>query len=117
MTSRQERLQEFLSRLNAAPSCASAEEAMALVHSTLNEVEDERSGIAFNPEQPMNDGRMYPPGEDARREIDGRADLSRYRSRKHNLYISDDGALRIEVVSDRTCLLNKPAHNGRMIEL
>ena len=117
MSTRGERLIELLQRLEAASPSASAEEAFGLLVTTLNQVEDEMSGVAFDPDYPLDDGRMYPPKDDARREVDGRPDLQRFRSRKHNIYISDDGALRIEEVKGSKCLLNKPAKSGRTIKL
>ena len=117
MVSRHERVAELLRRLEAAGVCGSAEQALELVVITLNDVEDALSGVAFNPDYPLDDGRMYPPREDARRAVEGRPELRRYRSRRHNIYVSDDGALRIEEVRGRTCLLDKPGRNGRKITL
>lgn len=117
MTTRQERIAELIRRLEAADRCSSAEEARALLADTLNAVEDDLSGVAFNPDYPLDDGRMYPPKEDYRREVPGRPDVARYRSVKHSIYFSQDGAIRIEEAKGKTCLLNKPAANGRTIEL
>jgi hypothetical protein len=117
MVDRAERISELLRRLTDAPSCATAEEAMTLLETTLNDVENQMSGVPFNPNYPMDDGRMYAPREDARREVEGHPDLLRYRSRKHNIYVSKDGALRIEEVRERLCLLNKPGQSGRTIQL
>jgi hypothetical protein len=117
MNSRAERLTELLRRLEAATTCAAANEALELLADTLNDVENQMSGVPFNPSYPLDDGRMYPPREDARREVEGRPDLLRYRTRNHNIYVSSEGALRIEEVRGRTCLLSKPDKNGRMIEV
>jgi hypothetical protein len=115
MTSRQDRVDELLRRLAVADACGSAEEAMALIETTLNAVETQMSGVGFNPDYPLDDGRMYPPREDARRDVAGRSDLRRYRSRGHNIYVSDAGAIRIELVKGKTCLLNKAGRNGGTI--
>ncbi|HEX3364573.1 hypothetical protein [Phenylobacterium sp.] len=112
MVTRQDRIDELLRRLAAAEPCETADEALALICDTLNTVEDELSGVAFNPDYPMDDGRMYPPREDARREVDGRPDVRRYRSRGHNILIADHGAFRIELVKGKSCLLSKTGRNG-----
>lgn len=117
MTSRAERLAEFISRLAAAEACDSADAALTQLSDILKAVEDEFSGVEFDPDFPRDDGRMYPPREDSRRRVDGRPDLRRYRSVAHNTFVSEDGALPIEGVRDKLCLIDKPARNGRRIEL
>jgi hypothetical protein len=77
--SKQARVDEFLRRLRAAPPASSHDEAMDLIARTLNEVEDELSGVAFDPALPRDDGRMYPPLPDAARNVSGHPDLVRYR--------------------------------------
>jgi len=111
-----ERLEEFCRRLLDAPACSSMEEAFQLLSDIMIAVEDEFSGIAFDPDYPRNDGRMYPPKEDAHRSVEGRADLHRFRSRQHNTYFSEDGAILI-VDLDKNVILNKPNQNARRISL
>lgn len=89
------RFAEFLDRLGAAPKCASAQEAADLIASTLTSVENELSGVPYDPNQHLNDGRMYAAQSDSVRTVDGRPELRRYRSRAHNTYVSDDGAILI----------------------
>jgi hypothetical protein len=111
--SKGERFNKFLERLSAAPPAASAEDALALVSKTLNEVEDEFTSIPYNPDLWMDDGRMYPPQTDSCRE-DPAAGVVRYRSRRHHTRIHVSGAIRIEEVNG-LCLLQKPGRNGQSI--
>lgn len=116
MLSLADRLEEFFRRLLAAPACATRDEAFALLGRILIEVEDELSGIVFDAGYPLDDGRMYPPRPDARRDVPGRTDLHRYRSRGHNSFISASGAI---LICDRNgnILLNKADSGQRSIEL
>ena len=111
-----ERLEEFCRRLLASPACASADEAFALLSRVLIEVEDELSGVAFDADYPFDDGRMYPPRADAERDVPGRADLRRYRSKRHNSFISDSGAILICDLKNNI-LLSKADSGRRNIEL
>lgn len=116
MNTRAERLAEFLRRMEAAPPCGSEKEAMTLIADVLNAVENELSGITAKPDTLGDDGRMYPPMDDARRDVAGKPDLCRYRTRGHNTFVSADGAIRIDQIRG-PCLLSKPAQSGRIIEL
>jgi len=111
-----DRLEEFCLRLLAAPACASRAEAFDLLSRILIEVENEFSGIAFDPAFPRDDGRMYPPRDDAHRAVPGRDDLHRYRSQGHNTYFSESGAILI-VDLNKVVLLDKADHNARSITL
>ena len=61
------RLGEFYRRLGLLPRTKSAEEALRQICQTLDEVEDELSGVvkkATPPPLGTSDGRMYCPAED-----------------------------------------------------
>lgn len=113
---KQERFEKFLERLSAPPPARSAEEALELVSTTLNAVEDEFTEIPYQPDLWLTDGRMYPPRDDSVFTVTGRADLSRYRSRGHNTYVRDNGAIEIRDISGRV-LFEKPGADGRPVEL
>ncbi|MDJ0648976.1 MAG: hypothetical protein QNJ60_09730 [Xenococcaceae cyanobacterium MO_188.B19] len=92
----QERLEEFYRRLDKASSAKSADEAFKLVCDTLNQVEDELSGIPCKnpPASPSKpDGRMYPPQEDyTKRNNDGSIEA---RSKGHKIEIGSNGSITI----------------------
>ncbi len=92
---KEERFAEFLRRLTASPPVSTVDGALELLSRTLCEVEDELTDIPYQPENWQTDGRMYPPQEDQAREIAGREDLVRYRSRGHSTYIRSNGAIEI----------------------
>jgi hypothetical protein len=96
-----ERIALFFERLNAQPAAATHDEALRVVAETLNAVEDQFSGAAYDPEKHLSDGRMYPPQEDSRRQVEGRNDVARYRSRGHNTWIANNGAIRIEKIGSK----------------
>lgn len=90
-----ERLQEMYRRLAAQqPAPASAQEAFDRLCTTLDEVEDEHSGVERNPNPGLKfDGRMYPPREDF---IDRDADGGIHATTKGNtIYAAPDGTLSI----------------------
>ena len=110
MLSKATRLDMFYSALLAAPAAASFEAARELLVRTLLEIEDKFSGISRG-EGEVEDGRMYPPRNDARRSVVGRPDLGRYRARWHNVYYSSGGAILI-VAIDGKVVLSKPGNDG-----
>ena len=116
-----ERVAEFLKRLGEARPAASHDEAFCLVGDTLNGVEDQFSGVAFDPDKHLTDGRLYPPQEDSRRSVPGRDDVVRYRSRGHKPLIAGNGAIRIETIGrggePSICCLDKPGADGKTVEL
>lgn len=115
-SSKEDRFAEFLTRLWAAPSASSAEEAFCLLGDTLNQVEDELTDIPYAPEHWQMDGRMYPPHADAVREVPGRDDLVRYRSKAHSTYIRSNGAIEIHDING-TVVFSKSGADGKGIEL
>jgi hypothetical protein len=106
-SSKAERFAGFLRRLADANAVSTSEDALSLISVTLNAVEDELSGVPYDPDAWQNDGRMYPPQPDAERKVLGRPDLKRFRSSAHNTIIGADGSIRIERL-DGAVLFTKP---------
>jgi hypothetical protein len=109
-----QRLAEFLRRLRWAAPASNAEEAFELIARTLNAVEDELSGIPYDPFAWQTDGRLYPPQIDSQRVIPGREDVTRYRSRSHNTFIRKNGAIEIQAL-DGSVLLSKVGLDGESV--
>lgn len=111
---RRERLAEFVARMTAAPACVSFSEAFEQLSAVMIAVEDELSGVAFDPDYPLDDTRMYPPRDDARRLVEGRPDLQRFRSAGHNTYFSDSGAILIVDLKGKVLLDKADSHQRRI---
>jgi hypothetical protein len=82
----------------------------------MNQVEDQLSGVAFNPENWQNDGRLYPPQPDSRRMVPGRPDITRFRSRRHDTFIRSNGSFEIRTL-EGDVEFAKPGADGQGVEL
>jgi hypothetical protein len=110
----EERLAIFFGRLDEAESPSSSEDARRLIASTLNSVEDEFSGIPYDPEAGhATGGRMYPPMDDSRHNVHGYPEVVRFRARRHNVFIRNNGAFEIHEVRGRRVVFTKPGLDGR----
>ena len=114
-TPRSERFALFIAALKALPAASNFGEARTQLSDTLNGIEDRFSGVPFNPSTWVTDGRMYPPLEDSMRDVEDRPDVKRFRSKAHNTYIAENGAIRIEVAGSREIVLDKPGRDGRRV--
>jgi hypothetical protein len=101
-----------LKRLAAERPVSSASQAMALLVKNLNAVEDEHSGVEFNPSLWKQDGRIYPPQEDNGRAVRDRPSLRRYISKQHNTFIGLNGSIRVQARFGKV-VLDKPGRDGR----
>ena len=91
-----ERLDELYRRLHGLPPTNSADLAFQQLCDTLNQVEDELSGITKQTPPPtpsMSDGRMYCPVEDhILKNVDGSILAL---TRGHRIEVASDGSIRI----------------------
>ena len=111
--SKQERFATFCQRLQAERPARTFAQAYEQLCSTLNAVEDELTGIPYNPDNWQTDGRMYPPRPDSMREVDGHPEVTRFRSSAHNTFIGDNGGIEIQTVSSKEVVFSKPGEDGR----
>ncbi|WP_282434910.1 eCIS core domain-containing protein [Nocardia panacis] len=105
-----ERLDVYFARLRAQPPASSADEAFAQISRTLDQVEDELSGIPKKTPPPapnQSDGRMYPPLADSvTRAADGSI---RARTRGHTIDIDANGGMTFKTRrGDPTVVFSKP---------
>jgi len=96
--SKTERLEEFFRRLRALPPAGTFEEAWQQIHETLNQVEEELSGIPNHPANWQTDGRLYPPQLDREYPVTGHPLVRRFRSVAHNTLIGANGAMQVRRV-------------------
>lgn len=94
-----QRLAEFYRRLALRLPASSFEEAYDLLSATLDEVEDELSGVPNDPASWKFDGRMYPPLADNWFSVEGRS-VTRMRTKYHNVFIGWNGAIEIRLASE-----------------
>ena len=120
---KKERLDLFLQALKELPVAHDGEEAYQQVCDTLNRIEGENTDIPNRPELWQTDGRIYPPQKDSSRRIEGHSDVIRYRSKGHNTYIKDNGAIEIALNDPKKpyfqgeILLSKIGDDGHGVEL
>ena len=112
--SKDERLREFFRRLALAPPAGSEAEALELIAVTLTAVEDDMTDVSADPSKWMTDGRMYPPQPDSRRDVPEYTLVTRYRSRGHNTFIAQNGAIEIRRLDDDV-LFRKASRDGRHV--
>jgi len=112
--SKGDRLREFFRRLAATEPAESERHAMELIAVILNAVEDEMTDVPADPTKWMTDGRMYPPQPDSRRDVPQFPWVTRYRSRGHNTFIAQNGAIEIRDL-DGSVLFRKAGRDGRNV--
>ena len=109
------RFAEFIRQLQALPRPSDHAEARRQIGETLNKVEDEHSGVPFDPAHWRTDGRMYPFEEDSATDVDGFPDVTAYRSRGHETFIAKNGAFEIHDLSSGEVVIEKPGSDGKRV--
>ena len=113
--SRQDRLAEFIRRLATAPPAETADAAYHLLCDVLNRVEDELTGLPFEPENWAASGRIYPPQMDRMSKV-GTTGIMRFDHLRHVTYIAPNGAILIRrrwKLTDEP--LNKAGSDGKTV--
>jgi hypothetical protein len=111
---KKERFLLFIERLKTSSPANSFETGRCLVDDCLNFVEDLYSGMPYNPEQWLTDGRMYPPADDSERKSTSEK-VRRFRTRNHYLEIGDNGAIRILLARSEEVIIDKAGANGATV--
>ena len=84
-----------------------------MLSETLNEVEDELTEIPYNPERWQTDGRLDPPLPDSRRPVPDHPEVTRWRSKGHNTYIRNNGAIEIVTTTGHELVFRAPGADGQ----
>jgi hypothetical protein len=109
---KRERLQLIQARLETAPCASTHDEAFAMLTNIVNEVENEHSGVPYDPDAWMADGRIYPPQLDSKKACDVEF-ASRYRTKGHHVFIGDYGAIAFQNVTTQKIEFSKPGCSGQ----
>jgi hypothetical protein len=115
---RSERLRLFVKELTEAAPATNDEEARSLLEEILNSVEDQHSGVEYNPDAWQDDGRMYAPKDDSEKKspYDG---VRVFRTRGHRILLGGNGAIKIVSAKfalgspEAEIILDKPGFDGR----
>lgn len=107
------RLSEFYERFGKAPPSSSFDEAYGLFATLMNAVEDEFSGVPYDPARWQSDGRLYPPQIDSIRDVPDKLFVKRFRSKWHNTFIGINGAVEIYDMFRQEVVFVKLGSDGR----
>lgn len=110
---RAERFGLFVARLSAGAANANREAAKRFIDDTLNAVEDEHSGVPYNPATWRTDGRFYPVQDDNAEALESHPDVFVYTSRKHETFIRENGAFEIREHKTGLVVVALPGADGR----
>ena len=115
MFSQAERVAEFYRRIQTEPAPATRFARRSQLARLLKEVEDDMSAIPYDPEERGDDGRMYPPRDDSERDVANSPRVKRYRTKGHNVFIGDNGAVEILIVGTGEQQFALPGSDGKGI--
>ena len=113
---RSQRFALFLAALEEAPAAHNRASARLLLADTLNRIEEAHSGVPYDPEEWMSDGRMYPPHDDFEQPCP-LAGAVLFHSLGHAIWFAANGAIRIEVrrrLNRGRVELDKPGTDGKL---
>lgn len=79
----------------------------------LTAVEDELSGIPFDPERWRTDGRMYAAQDDSAADVAGHPSVTAYRHRRHETFVAENGAIEIRSLDTDQVVFAKPGADGK----
>ena len=84
--------------------------------STLDQVEDELSGLPNEPERWRELDRLFPPQMDRMSSVAG-SDVKRFDSKRHMTYIAPNGAIEVRLLpmSKLVVYFSKPGDDGRTV--
>ncbi len=91
--SKPERLKLLFDRLTQCEPATDCDEALALISALLREIEDQFSGIPYDPAEGGSDGRLYAPVEHYRRPKAERPGVRCYWQVAHATFLADNGAI------------------------
>jgi hypothetical protein len=106
------RLAEFFRRLGRRGPFSSLDEAYLALVSVLEEVEDELTGVENEPTRWKFDGRLYPPQHDNWSRDPNHPHVTRMRTRGHNVFIADNGAIEVWEVLTGVVQFSMPGSDG-----
>lgn len=107
------RFEEFPRRLRSLPVFDNHLAAKRGIDETLNAVEDEFSGVLFDPSSWRTDGRMYPVQEDRDYDVEGAPEVTSYISFKHETLVRENGAFEIRDRSSKAAVIAKVGSDGK----
>jgi hypothetical protein len=113
---KRERLQLIQERLEKAPCASTHDEAFTMLANIVNEVENEHSGVPYDPTAWMADGRIYPPQLDSKRACQVQF-ACRYRTKGHHVFIGDHGAVVFQSVATMRIEFSKPGWDGQELQI
>lgn len=108
-----QRLHEVYRRLAQAPAAGTFMEMRGQLDDVLNAVEDQLTGIPYDPHCWQTDGRLYPVQDDNVFGVEGSPRVMLLRARGSMIYIGDNGAIEIQDVVSGVVELSKPGADGR----
>ena len=106
------RLQEVYRRLAEAPVARTFAEMRRQLDDVLNAVEDQLSGVPYDPRRWVTDGRLYPVQDDRVFDVEGHPCVMLLRARRMPIYIGDNGSIEIQNASGAV-EFSKPGADGR----